>query len=340
MKKVLVTGGTGYIGSHTVVELIKSGFEVIIIDSLINSNSKSLEGIEKITGLKPKFYNFDLTNFLELEKVFEQNPDISSILHFAALKAVGESSEKPLLYYKNNLNALINLLEIIQKKSLTINFIFSSSCTVYGVPKYLPLDEQHPFGQHFSTYGYTKQISENVLKDFSKIYPKLKTISLRYFNPIGAHQSGFIGESPLVPYNLIPILAQTASGKRDKMFVYGNDYDTPDGTCIRDYIHVVDLAKAHICTLKYMIEKEISNNYDFFNLGVGKGFSVFEVIDTFQKVSNKRINFEITERRFGDIPAAYANPQKANNNLKWQAELTLEEMLYSAWLWESKNRYY
>lgn len=340
MKKVLVTGGSGYIGSHTVVELIKSGFEVIVIDSLVNSSVKSIDGVEKITAVRPMFYKIDLANKVELEKVFEQNPDISSILHFAALKAVGESSEKPLLYYKNNLISIINLLEIIQKKSLNINFIFSSSCTVYGVPKYLPIDEQHPFGQHFSTYGYTKQISENILQDFSKICSTIKTISLRYFNPIGAHPSGLIGESPLVPYNLIPILAQTASGKRQKMFVFGNDYDTPDGTCIRDYIHVVDLAKAHICALKYMIESPDVNSYDYFNLGVGKGYTVLEVIETFKKVSDKQINYEITERRFGDIPAAYANPQKANKILNWHAEQTLEEMLYSAWLWESKNRYY
>jgi len=340
MKKVLVTGGTGYIGSHTVVELIEAGFEVIVVDNLMNSSVKSLEGVEKITGIRPKFYKVDLTNIIELEKLFIENPDISAILHFAALKAVGESAEKPLLYYKNNINSLLNLLEIIQKKSLSINFIFSSSCTVYGVPKYLPLDEFHPFGQHLSTYGYTKQISENILQDFTKIKDSFNVISLRYFNPIGAHSSGFIGESPIVPYNLIPILAQTASGKREKMYVYGNDYDTTDGTCIRDYIHVVDLAKAHICALKYMIEQRNINQYDYFNLGVGKGFSVLEVIETFEKVSNKKINYQITERRLGDIPAAYANPQKANTILNWDAKLTLEEMLYSAWLWESKNRYY
>lgn len=340
MKKVLVTGGTGYIGSHAAAALIMEGYEVIIVDNLINSSDKALDGIEKITGIRPKFLFYDLSILENVEKIFLEIANIDFIMHFAALKAVGESYERPLLYYRNNINSLINLLDCISKYKKNIGFIFSSSCTVYGEPNYLPVDEKHPFNKYLSPYGYTKQINENILQDFTKNYQNIKIVSLRYFNPIGAHKSGYLGESPKVPYNLIPILTQTAVGKREKMYVFGNDYDTPDGTCIRDYIHIEDLVDAHLKALKKIENNSSIPNYLVYNLGVGRGYTVLEVIRTFEKVTGKKINYEIAERRKGDIPAVYADPSLANKELNWKATKTLEEMLLSAWLWESKYKYY
>ena len=337
-KKILVTGGCGYIGSHTVVELIENNFEVIIIDDLSNSNKETISNIQKITGVKPTFYECDLKDIHHLKNILKCNKDIEATIHFAAYKAVGESVAKPLLYYQNNLVSLVNIL-ISQLEIGVTNFIFSSSATVYGNPKKLPITEENETERPFSPYGNTKKIAEEILEDLSKANKEGNIISLRYFNPIGAHQSGLIGELPNgIPNNLMPYITQTAIGLREKLSVYGNDYPTPDGTPIRDYIHVVDLAKAHVKALKRQLQNKQEENFEIFNLGTGKGYSVLEVINTFEKVSKMKLNFEIVQRRDGDVPKLYANARLAEEKLNWKAECDLKEMIASAWKWEEKVR--
>ncbi|QAA82983.1 UDP-glucose 4-epimerase GalE [Aequorivita sp. H23M31] len=337
MKKILVTGGLGYIGSHTVVELQNSGYQVIIIDNLSNSSIDVLEGITDITKNPPEFERLDLRIKSDVSEFFKINQDIEGIIHFAASKAVGESVENPLLYYENNLNTLIYLLQ--ECKSYDIkNFIFSSSCTVYGEPDSLPITESAPVKEPTSPYGNTKQISEEILKDVCAI-SSLKTIALRYFNPIGAHDTVKIGELPAgVPQNLVPFITQTAAGIRERLSVFGDDYPTEDGSCIRDYIHVVDLAKAHVVALERLLLEKNESNYEVFNLGTGRGSSVLEVVNSFEKTTGEKLNYKIVDRRPGDVIAVYADTQKANEVLGWKAEKTMEEALASAWKWEKKLR--
>lgn len=332
--KILVTGGTGYIGSHTAVELINSGFEVVIIDNLSNSREAVLDGVEKITGTRPAFEQFDLCNYELLDAFFNKHQDIKAIIHFAASKAVGESVEKPLLYYRNNLQSLINILELMGKYSIP-NIAFSSSCTVYGQPKQLPVTENSPILPAESPYGNTKQISEEIIKDTINSSSDLNAISLRYFNPVGAHNSVSIGELPLgVPANLIPFITQTAAGLRKELSVFGEDYNTVDGTAVRDYIHVVDLAKAHVIAVKRMNEQKQKSNYEVFNLGTGNGFSVLEVIKAFESSTGQKLNYKIVPRRAGDIEKVWADTTFANEELGWKAELNLESMMSSAWKWQ------
>lgn len=332
-KKVLVTGGTGYIGSHTTVELQQAGYQVVIVDNLSNSTDKIVGQIGQITGRVPAFYQVDLCDEAALRKVFREHPDLAGVIHFAAYKAVGESVELPLKYYHNNLVSLINLLQVMQETRV-FNMVFSSSCTVYGQPDTLPVTEQSTIKKAFSPYGNTKQISEEILADAATV-SDLKVISLRYFNPIGAHESALIGELPIgIPNNLVPFITQTAIGLRPKIMVFGNDYNTPDGTCIRDYIHVVDLAKAHVVAMQRMLLQDMENNVEFFNLGTGKGTSVLEAIKAFEKVSGLKLNFEITKRREGDVEKVWADVAHANGKLGWKAEKGLEEMMLSAWQWE------
>ena len=337
MKKVLVTGGLGYIGSHTVVELQNSGFEVVIIDNLSNSSLEVLDGIIQITGKTPLFEKIDLRQKSEVIQFFEKYQDISGIIHFAASKAVGESVENPLLYYENNLSTLIYLLQACNNYTIE-NFIFSSSCTVYGEPDKLPIDESAPIKNATSPYGNTKQISEEILNDSCKI-SNLKSIALRYFNPIGAHDSSKIGELPLgIPQNLVPFITQTAAGLRDQLSVFGDDYPTEDGSCIRDYIHVVDLAKAHVVALERLLKDRNSNQFETFNIGTGKGSSVLEVVHAFEKVTQQKLNYKIVNRREGDVISVYADTKKANDVLGWKAEKSMEESLLSSWNWEKKVR--
>jgi UDP-glucose 4-epimerase len=334
--KILVTGGLGFIGSHTVVALQQQGFEVVIIDNLLNSSLDVLGGITKITQITPEFENIDLRNKEAVQGFFEKYDDISGVIHFAASKAVGESVENPLLYYENNLTTLIYLLQHLSKKNKA-NFIFSSSCTVYGQADSLPINENAPVKEAMSPYGNTKQIGEEIIRDTCKVNPKLSAIALRYFNPIGAHPSTEIGELPLgTPQNLIPFITQTAIGKREQLSVFGNDYPTSDGTCIRDYIHVMDLAKAHVVALERLINGDSEKNYDVFNLGTGKGNSVLEVIESFERATGKKLSYKIVDRREGDITSAYADTNKANSVLNWSAEHSLDEALESAWKWEKK----
>jgi UDP-glucose 4-epimerase len=340
MKKatVLVTGGTGYIGSHTAVELINEGYEVVIIDNLSNSTRDALDGIEKITGVRPKFEDFDLCDAARVKKFFTENGDVKAIIHFAASKAVGESVEKPLLYYRNNLWSLINLLNAMNEFHVP-NIVFSSSCTVYGQPERLPVTENAPIQKAMSPYGNTKQICEEIISDSISAYSSLQAISLRYFNPIGAHPSANIGELPLgVPANLVPFITQTAIGLREQLKVFGNDYDTHDGTCIRDYIHVVDLAKAHVVAIKRLLESKNKKAYEVFNIGTGNGNTVLDIINAFEKVSGVKLNYKIVDRRPGDIEKVWADTTFANNELGWKAKSTLEETLLSAWKWEQKYR--
>ncbi|MFQ3296522.1 MAG: UDP-glucose 4-epimerase [Polaribacter sp.] len=337
-QKILVTGGCGYIGSHTVVELIENNFDVLIIDDFSNSNKETIENIHKITGVKPTFYDCDLKEIHTVRKILKENKDIAATIHFAAYKAVGESVAKPLLYYQNNLVSLLNILST-QLEIGTTNFIFSSSATVYGNPKTLPITEENETQRPFSPYGNSKKIAEEILEDLSKANKDCNLISLRYFNPIGAHKSGLIGELPNgIPNNLMPYITQTAVGLRDKLSVYGNDYPTPDGTPIRDYIHVVDLAKAHVKALKRQLQNKQEENFEIFNLGTGKGYSVLEVIKAFEEVSKKKLNYEIVERRDGDVPKLYAATKLAEEKLEWKANKSLEEMIASAWQWEQKVR--
>lgn len=329
--EVLVTGGLGYIGSHTCVELLNLGYKVIVVDNLSNSELEVKGRIEEISGKSIDFTQSDLADKKSVRMLFE-NHEIDAIIHFAALKAVGESVEKPLLYYQNNLISLLNLLEMSKEYSVK-QFVFSSSCTVYGQPDKLPVTEDTRKKLAESPYGNTKQICEEIIEDYCKVTPSLKAISLRYFNPIGAHESALIGELPLgVPNNLVPFITQTAAGIREKLNVFGGDYNTPDGTCIRDYIHVVDLAKAHISALEFAGKME--GNYDFFNVGTGKGYSVLEVIKSFESVSGLSLNYEIVDRRAGDIEKIYADTSKVNNVLGWKAKLGLDDMTRSAWEWQ------
>lgn len=336
--KILVTGGLGFIGSHTVVELQNEGFEVIIIDNLSNSSIEVLDGISAITGVRPHFEKIDLKIKDDVIDFFQKYNDIAGVIHFAASKAVGESVQEPLMYYENNITTLVYLLQELTKLAQP-NFIFSSSCTVYGQADELPITENAPVKPAESPYGNTKQIGEEIIGDTCKVNQNLKSIALRYFNPIGAHPSAEIGELPIgVPQNLVPYITQTAIGMREQLSVFGGDYPTPDGTCIRDYIHVVDLAKAHVVALQRLIEGKNSANYEVFNLGTGKGSSVLEAIQSFDRVSGKTLQYQIVGRREGDITAAYADTTKANDVLGWKTELTLDDAMASAWKWEQKIR--
>lgn len=335
--KVLVTGGLGFIGSHTVAELQGEGFDVVIVDDLSNSSPEVLDGITAITGKKPHFEKMDLRDKARVQQLFAEHSDIAGVIHFAASKAVGESVENPLLYYENNINALVYLLQELQKKEEAC-FIFSSSCTVYGQAEKMPITEDAPIQPALSPYGNTKQIGEEIVSDVANV-TNIRAILLRYFNPVGSHPSGHIGELPIgVPQNLVPFITQTAIGLREQLSVFGDDYPTPDGTCIRDYIHVVDLAKAHVTALKRLISKKNADKVEVFNLGTGKGNSVLEVITAFEKVSGQKLNYKIVGRRPGDITEAYADTTKANNVLGWKAELNVEDALASAWKWEQKIR--
>lgn len=338
VKKILVTGGTGYIGSHTVVELQETGYEVVIIDNLSNSSIEVLNSIEKITGIKPVFEQFDLVDFQKTQEFFSKNSDIEAIIHFAASKAVGESVEKPLLYYRNNLVSLLNLLDCQIQFGIS-NIVFSSSCTVYGQPDLLPVTEKTPRKDAESPYGNTKRISEDILQDTILANPQLKGIALRYFNPVGAHSSALIGELPLgIPQNLVPFITQTAAGLRGELKVFGNDYNTPDGSAIRDYIHVVDLAKAHVIAIERLLKGKNKLNYEIFNLGTGTGLSVLEVVTGFEKATGVKLNYKIVDRRQGDIEKIWADTTFANEELGWKTEKGLEETLLSAWNWEKKVR--
>jgi UDP-glucose 4-epimerase len=332
MKKVLVTGGLGFIGSHTVVELQNEGFEVLIIDNLSNSTIEVLDKITSITRKKPAFFNIDLKDKSAVMNFFRNNK-VDGIIHFAAYKAVGESVRKPLEYYENNIGALVYILQEMKANNLN-NFIFSSSCTVYGQADELPITENAHIKQAESPYGNTKQIGEEIIKEATTV-SDLKAVALRYFNPIGAHESAKIGELPIgVPENLIPYVVQTVAGIREELSVFGSNYDTPDGTAVRDYIHVVDLAKAHIVALKRLLEGKNKASYEIFNLGTGKGNSVLEVLNAFEKVTGKKVNYKLVARREGDTTAAYADTTLANTELGWKAELGLDDALLSAWKWQ------
>lgn len=334
--KILVTGGTGFIGSHTVVELIHAGFTPVIVDNLDNSTIEVLNGLERILGQKPKFYKEDCNDKEAMQRIFRLEGNLQGIIHFAAHKAVGESVAKPLKYYKNNLDSLMVLLETALEYNVP-NFVFSSSCTVYGEPEKLPVDESFPVLPATSPYGNTKQMAEEIIRDTVAAGEKLKALSLRYFNPVGSHESAEIGELPVgVPGNLIPFVVQTAAGWREKLSIFGNDYDTPDGTCIRDYIHVVDLAKAHVKALQYLMGQNTDNLYDWINLGTGQGNSVMEVVKTFEKVSGKKLNYQISPRRPGDVVKIYAATEKAWKVLGWKTEKTLEDALADAWRWQQR----
>ena len=336
--KILVTGGTGYIGSHTVVELQAAGYEVVIIDNLSNSNREVLYGIEKISGIRPVFVKADCTDMAALTKLFDENPGINGIINFAASKAVGESVQKPLLYYRNNLVTLINLLELMPKYG-TKGIVFSSSCTVYGEPDVNPVDETAPIKKATSPYGNTKQISEEIITDYITSGAPIKSILLRYFNPVGAHPSAEIGELPNgVPQNLIPFLTQTAIGIRKELSVFGNDYNTPDGSCIRDFINVVDLAKAHVKALERMLEDKSEEKLEVFNLGTGVGLSVLELINAFETATGVKVPHKIVGRREGDIEKVWANPDRANNVLGWKATTSIEDTMRSAWNWQLRLR--
>ena len=336
--KILVTGGTGYIGSHTVVELQAAGYEVVIIDNLSNSNREVLDGIEKISGIRPVFVEADCTDMAALTKLFDENPGINGIINFAASKAVGESVQKPLLYYRNNLVTLINLLELMPKYG-TKGIVFSSSCTVYGEPDVNPVDETAPITTATSPYGNTKQISEEIITDYITSGAPIKSILLRYFNPVGAHPSAEIGELPNgVPQNLIPFLTQTAIGIRKELSVFGNDYNTPDGSCIRDFINVVDLAKAHVKALERMLEDKSEEKLEVFNLGTGVGLSVLELINAFETATGVKVPHKIVGRREGDIEKVWANPDRANNVLGWKATTSIEDTMRSAWNWQLRLR--
>ena len=336
--KILVTGGAGYIGSHTTVELQNAGYEVVVLDNLSNSNAGVIDGIEHITGIRPVFVQMDLQDKDALRKLFEEHKGIKGIINFAASKAVGESVQKPLLYYRNNLVTLMNLLDLMPEYGVEA-IVFSSSCTVYGQPDILPVDEKAPIKPAMSPYGNTKQICEEIIKDTIYSVVPFKSIILRYFNPIGAHPTAEIGELPLgVPQNLLPYVTQTAMGIREQLSVFGDDYNTPDGSCIRDYINVVDLAKAHVIAVDRMLGGKSKQDVEIFNLGTGKGVSVLELIQTFEKATGVKVNYKIVGRREGDIEKVWANPEWANKELGWEAKETLEDTLASAWKWQQKLR--
>ncbi len=330
-KKILVTGGTGFIGSHTVVALHHAGYTPVIVDDLSNSSVKILNQLEQIIGFKPEFHEFDLCDAAKVNEFVSKNQDINGVIHFAAFKAVGESVQQPLKYYKNNFFSLINLLGAFKERA--INFVFSSSCTVYGQPDELPVTENAPVKKAESPYGNTKQIAEEILREVAHANSNYKITSLRYFNPVGAHDSALIGELPVgVPQNLVPFITQTAIGKREKITVFGNDYSTPDGSCVRDYIHVVDLAEAHVAAIKLMENKAFK--YDVFNIGTGTGSTVLQVIKTFEEVTGQKLNYEIGPRRGGDVEQVWGDVKKSEQELGWKAKLSLTEMMRSAWKWE------
>lgn len=336
---ILVTGGTGFIGSHTTVELIEAGYQVVVVDNLSNSNENVLDGIEKITGVRPAFEKVDLRDKEATEKVFEKYPDIEGIIHFAASKAVGESVQKPLLYYRNNIVSLVNLLELMPKYNVK-GIIFSSSCTVYGQPKpeNLPVTEKAPHQKATSPYGNTKEVNEQIILDYINSGAAIKSIVLRYFNPIGAHPSALIGELPNgVPNNLIPFVTQTAIGVRKELTIFGNDYDTPDGTCIRDYIYVVDLAKAHVAAMARVLDKE-TEPIEYFNIGTGKGNSTLEIVETFERATGVKLNWKYGPRRSGDIEKIWGDCTYANEVLGWKADTPLDDVMRSAWNWQLKLR--
>ncbi len=339
-ERILVTGGTGFIGSHTTVELIEAGYDVVIVDNLSNSSISVVDGIEKITNIRPAFEKVDCCDIKALEDVFKKYEGIKGIIHFAASKAVGESVEKPLLYYRNNINSLVNLLELMPKYT-TKGIIFSSSCTVYGQPseENLPVTESAPIQKALSPYGNTKQINEEIIQDYIHSGAPIKSIILRYFNPIGAHPSAYIGELPNgVPMNLIPFVTQTAIGIRKQLKIFGNDYGTPDGTCIRDYIYVVDLAKAHVKAMSRILEDSDTDSVEIFNIGTGHGLSTLEVVEGFEKATGVKLNWEFAPRREGDIEKVWGNVDKANKILGWKAEANMEDVLRSAWKWQKKLR--
>ena len=337
---ILVTGGTGFIGSHTTVELQQAGYRVVIVDNLSNSKAEVIDGIEKITGERPAFEQVDCCDLSALKNVFRKYPDIKGIIHFAASKAVGESVEKPLLYYRNNITSLLNLLELMPEYGVK-GIIFSSSCTVYGQPskENLPVTEKAPIQQALSPYGNTKQINEEIIQDYIHSEADIKAVILRYFNPIGAHPSALIGELPNgVPMNLIPFVTQTAIGIREQLKVFGNDYDTPDGTCIRDYIYVVDLAKAHVKAMERVLDNPDTDPVEVFNIGTGTGLSTLEVVEGFEKATGVKLNWTYAPRREGDIEKVWGNVEKANKVLGWKAEANIEDVLRSAWKWQLKLR--
>ena len=336
--KILVTGGAGYIGSHTTVELQNAGYEVVIVDNLSNSNADMIDGIERITGTRPAFYKVDCNDKVAMKDVFENNKGIKGIIHFAASKAVGESVQKPLMYYRNNLDSLMTLMELMPEYGVE-GIVFSSSCTVYGQPDILPVDETAPIKPALSPYGNTKQINEEIIRDAIYSGVPYKAIILRYFNPIGAHPTAEIGELPNgVPQNLVPFVTQTAMGIRKELSVFGDDYDTPDGSCIRDYINVVDLAKAHVIAVDRMLTNKSEEKVEIFNLGTGRGVSVLELINAFEAATGVKLNYKIVGRREGDIEKVWANPDRANNVLGWVAKENLEDTLASAWKWQEKLR--
>lgn len=336
--RILVTGGTGYIGSHTVVELQKAGYPVVIIDNLSNSNADVLDGIERITGIRPDFVEADCTDMTAVRALFEKYTGIKGIINFAASKAVGESMHKPVLYYRNNLNTLMNLLDMMAEHDVK-GLVFSSSCTVYGEPDVNPVTEQSPIKKAMSPYGNTKQISEEIITDVINAGAPFKSIILRYFNPVGAHPTAEIGELPNgVPQNLIPFLTQTAMGIRKELSVFGNDYNTPDGSCIRDYIDVVDLAKAHVVAVERMLDDKSDEKIEIFNLGTGNGLSVLELINTFESATGVKVPHKIVGRRAGDIEKVWANPRHANEVLGWKAETPIADTMRSAWAWQCKLR--
>lgn len=337
-KKVIVTGGTGYIGSHTAVELTAAGYDVVLIDNLSNSDAEVAGMIGQISGIKPTLAVFDLCDSSRIYDFFEREKNIDAIIHFAAYKAVGESVNKPLEYYRNNLLSLLNLLKAMQSRNIG-SLVFSSSCTVYGEPDALPVSEEAPVLPATSPYGNTKQIGEEIIRDTIASSKNINAISLRYFNPIGAHSSSIIGELPRgVPENLVPYITQTAIGLREELKVFGNDYNTPDGSCIRDYLHVTDLAKAHVIAVDRLLNRKNKSGFEVFNLGTGKGVSVLEAINSFEKVTGVKLKYKITGRRKGDIEKIWADPTLANNELGWKAEITLDEAMESAWRWEKKIR--
>ncbi len=337
-KKILITGGTGYIGSHTAVELIQKNYEVFLVDNFSNSHSSVLQGIKRITQIEPHFTKLELTDKQAVAEYFADHHDLDAVIHFAALKAVGESVEKPLLYYQNNLISLLHLLENMIEYQIPY-LVFSSSCTVYGEPDKLPIKETAPIKPALSPYGNTKQISEEIIVDLTKAEDNFSAILLRYFNPIGAHPSGLIGELPIgIPNNLVPYITQTAAGIRDVLRIFGDDYDTPDGTCIRDYIHVVDLAKAHIAALERLINAENESNCEVFNIGTGRGHSVLEIVHTFEKVNHIKLNYIIDDRREGDVEKVWADNTKAQKILQWKPQFTIEDALRDAWQWEKNYR--
>ena len=334
MAKILVTGGAGYIGSHTIVDLVQNGFDVISVDNFCRSSKNVFEGIQKITDEKIKNYNIDLTNFQDTKDIFIENPDINGVIHFAAYKAVNESVENPLSYYHNNLESLINILKCVDEFK-TAHFVFSSSCTVYGNPYSDCVTEETPQKKAESPYGVTKQLGERMIEDIIKATHNTKAVLLRYFNPVGSHPSAFIGELPIGrPMNLVPAITQTAIGKLPKMFVHGNDYNTRDGSCLRDYIHVCDIANAHTLALKYLIENKNINSCEIFNLGSGEGVTVLEAIKAFEAVTQQELNYEIGPRRSGDVVAIYANNNLAKDKLGWQIKYNLNDMMQTAWQWE------